>query len=101
MRLSMKVLGIFLGMAVLGFVMPHMSGEYLSAAEDCGLWCGPGDGTCDPLPPFPGPRVVAACCGGHCNQYEGEDPHFLCYGQCSVSGVFCNCVQMGCHNFCQ
>lgn len=97
MTRTLKVLGIFLGMAVLGFLMPHLPGEYLSAAENCGLYCGSGDGTCETVQE---PRGILACCGGHCRNYEGDDPAFWCLGRCSISNGFCNCTQVGCHNFC-
>ncbi|MDH3890146.1 MAG: hypothetical protein OEV49_03605 [candidate division Zixibacteria bacterium] len=96
MKRTLTVLGIFFGMAVLGFVMPHMPGEYLSAAEDCGNNCGSGDGDCVTQQE---PMGFFDCCGGHCRNYPGDNPVFWCTGRCSISNGLCDCTQVGCHSF--
>ncbi|MDH3890143.1 MAG: hypothetical protein OEV49_03590 [candidate division Zixibacteria bacterium] len=96
MRLSTKVLGIFLGMAVLGFLVPHMPGEYLAAAEDCGIGCS-SPGICNDLLE---PYSIFACCAGWCGGYPGDDPVWYCTGSCSTTGQLCDCTQTGCHTRC-
>ncbi|MDH3890144.1 MAG: hypothetical protein OEV49_03595 [candidate division Zixibacteria bacterium] len=99
MRTVVKVFGFFLGMVVCGFLLPYMPGGSVMATDDCGLGCSGGGGTCDSLPP-PGHRFVYTCCGGYCSSYPGDDPVWICAGQCSVTGDYCNCTQVACHNNC-
>ncbi|MDH3890141.1 MAG: hypothetical protein OEV49_03580 [candidate division Zixibacteria bacterium] len=96
MRLTLKVLGIFVGMAVCGFLLPHMTDGNALAGEDCGIECAGGGGSCDDLP-LP-PMTFLACCGGHCSGYQGDDPVFECWGRCSINDKLCDCNQIGCHS---
>ncbi|MDH3890142.1 MAG: hypothetical protein OEV49_03585 [candidate division Zixibacteria bacterium] len=97
MKLSLKVLGLFLGMAVCGFLLPHLPGGDIYAGCGCEeVECiRGGGGTCEPMQE---PLGYLSCCAGGCQGYEGDYMVFECWGRCSIGNNVCDCTQIGCHS---